>query len=65
LLFLAFHDFIFYSVDYETLQFQLSKRDYVIKFFKLFFGGLECVGHPFAYVAHFVFLRDVCIRTQT
>jgi hypothetical protein len=29
-----------------------------------FFGGLECVGHFFAYVAHFVFLRNVCIRTQ-
>jgi hypothetical protein len=26
--------------------------------------GLECVGHSFAYVAHFVFLRDVWIRTQ-
>jgi hypothetical protein len=23
------------------------------------FGGLECVGHSFAYVAHFVSLRDV------
>jgi hypothetical protein len=22
-----------------------------------FFGGMECVGHPFAYVAHYVFLR--------
>jgi hypothetical protein len=30
----------------------------------LIFGGLECVGHFFAYVAHFVFLRDVWIRTQ-
>jgi hypothetical protein len=29
-----------------------------------FFGGLECVGHSFAYVAHFVFWRDVWIRTQ-
>ena len=29
-----------------------------------FFGGLECVGHSFAYVAHFVFLGDVWIRTQ-
>ncbi len=28
------------------------------------FGGLPCVGHSFAYVAHFVFLRDVWIRTQ-
>jgi hypothetical protein len=25
---------------------------------------LECVGHFFAYVAHFVFLRNVWIRTQ-
>ncbi len=29
-----------------------------------FLGGLECVGHSFAYVAHSVFLRDVWIRTQ-
>jgi hypothetical protein len=28
------------------------------------FGGLACVGHSFAYVAHFVFLKDVRIRTQ-
>ncbi len=27
--------------------------------FCIFFGGLQCVGHSFAYVAHFVFLRDV------
>jgi hypothetical protein len=33
-------------------------------FFVYFFGGLECVGHSFAYVAHFGFLRDVRIRTQ-
>ncbi len=32
--------------------------------FLYIFGGLECVGHSFAYVAHFVFLRDVWIRTQ-
>jgi hypothetical protein len=30
----------------------------------MFFGGLECAGHSFAYVAHFVFLKDVWIRTQ-
>jgi hypothetical protein len=29
-----------------------------------FFGGLECVGHFFAYVAHFVLLRDVWVRIQ-
>jgi hypothetical protein len=28
------------------------------------FGGLECVGHSFGYVAHVVFLRYVWIRTQ-
>ncbi len=30
----------------------------------IFFCGLECTGHSFAYVAPFVFLRDVWIRTQ-
>jgi hypothetical protein len=29
-----------------------------------FFGEQEGVGLPFAYVAHFVFLRDVWIRIQ-
>jgi hypothetical protein len=28
------------------------------------FGGLECVGHCFAYVAHFVLMRDVWARIQ-
>ena len=32
--------------------------------FRIFFGGLECVGHSFAFVANFVVLRDVWIRTQ-
>ncbi len=32
--------------------------------FCLFFGGLECVGHSIAYVARFIFLRDIWIRTQ-
>jgi hypothetical protein len=35
-----------------------------IYFFVYFLGGLECVGHSFAYVAHFVFFGDVWIRTQ-
>ncbi len=35
-----------------------------IVFLDIFFGGLECVGHSFAYVAHFVILGDVWIRTQ-
>jgi hypothetical protein len=25
---------------------------------------LECVGHSFAFVTHFDFLRDVCVLTQ-
>ncbi len=34
------------------------------KSFLYIFYGLECVGNSFAYVAHFVILRDVRIRTQ-
>jgi hypothetical protein len=30
----------------------------------IFFGGQECVRHSFPCVAYFVFLKDVCIRTQ-
>jgi hypothetical protein len=34
--------------------------------FLYFFGGLECVGHSFAYVAHFVYLRSaVACRSAT
>jgi hypothetical protein len=33
-------------------------------FFVYFLGGLESVGHSFAFVAYFVFSRDVWIRTQ-
>jgi hypothetical protein len=36
----------------------------IIIFFVYFSSGLECVGHSFAFVTHFVFLRDVWIRTQ-
>ncbi len=44
---------------------QLSSLIHVCaKFFLVFFDGLECVGHSFAYVAHFVFGGDVWIRTQ-
>jgi hypothetical protein len=36
-----------------------------VQFFSIFvLGGLVCVDHSFAYVAHFVFMRDVWIRTQ-
>jgi hypothetical protein len=44
----------------------LNTYEYMyVNFFCIFFGGLECVGHSFAYVAHFVFLRDAWIRTQS
>ncbi len=33
--------------------------------FCIFFGGIECVGHSFSYVAYLWFLRDVWIRTQS
>ncbi len=33
-------------------------------YFYIFFSGLECVGHFFVYVAHFVFLGGFWIRTQ-
>jgi hypothetical protein len=33
-------------------------------FFVYSFCGLDCVGHFFAYVAHFVFLRNEWIQTQ-
>jgi hypothetical protein len=42
---------------------EIVKEIFVI-FLVYFFGGLECVDYSFAYVAHFVFLRDVRIRTQ-
>jgi hypothetical protein len=38
--------------------------DYYNFFVDFFIWLLECVGHSFAYVAHFLFLRDVLIRTQ-
>jgi hypothetical protein len=42
-----------------------SNKKISLNFRECFFlGGLECVGHSFAYVAYFIFLRDVWIRTQ-
>jgi hypothetical protein len=32
---------------------------YILTLFCIFFGGLECVDHSFAYVANLRFLRDV------
>ncbi len=46
-------------------QFNTLLNNFKMFFFVYFFGGLECVGHSFAYVAHLWFLRDVWIRTQS
>ncbi len=35
-----------------------------IFFFVYFLAGLDCFGYSFAYIAHFIFLKDVLIRTQ-
>jgi hypothetical protein len=44
---------------------QIIRISRSFNFFAIFFfGGLECVGHSFAYVAHLVFLGYVWIRTQ-
>jgi hypothetical protein len=37
---------------------------HLINFFVYIFGWLGSVGHSFAYVAYFVLLRDVWIRTE-
>jgi hypothetical protein len=43
---------------HHTGRFRAPHNFYRCKFiFCLFFDGLECVGHSFAYVAYFVFLR--------
>ncbi len=52
------------SKEKESLSTQNQLLSSEIFLFYLFFVGLECVGHSFAYVAHFVFLRNVWIRTH-
>ncbi len=48
---------------YQLILKQILRQFDNLYIFVYFFGGLECVGHSFAYVAH-LFLRDVWIRTQ-
>ncbi len=51
---------------HRTIVTDLQTKLFKIKcfFFVYFVGGLECVGHSFASVAHFAVFRDVWIRTQ-
>jgi hypothetical protein len=51
--------FYAYSKSVEIIRQKCTRKKFII-----IFCGLECVGHSFAYVAHFVFLGDVWIRTQ-
>ncbi len=60
------------AINYNTVRSKAHKHENIglgfwqkFIFFVYFFGGLECVGHSFASVAHLCFLRDVYgIRTQ-
>jgi hypothetical protein len=52
---------LFFSI-LSTLHLPFLRRLYLLHIF-IFFDRVQCVGHSFAYVARFVFLRDVLIRT--
>ncbi len=57
----SFTESIFRSSEqHHTVQYNVSKQN----FFVYFLGRLESVGHSFACLAHYVFFRDVWIRTQ-
>jgi hypothetical protein len=57
--FLSSSPYTFHPHRYPT-----NIPNHLFFFFVYFFGGLEFVGHSLAYVAYFVFLRDVWILTQ-
>ncbi len=58
---LCFQNFgIFVLPSYVMAEFSWINQFFYI----YFFGGLECVGHSFAYVDHLVFFIDVWIWTQ-
>jgi hypothetical protein len=66
-IFLAIWEVAICGANYflRTSNFRKSANTvYNILSFCIFFGGVECVGHSFVSVAHFIFLRDVWIRTQ-
>ncbi len=71
-LFFAFSVLIFMAQSSLSVKLFFKEQTFMrerpkskwFSFFCIFFGGLECVGPLFAYVAHFVFLRDAWIRTQ-
>jgi hypothetical protein len=41
----------------------ILKAAHIKYFFVYFFGGLECVGHSFAYVAHFC-ISEICLESN-
>jgi hypothetical protein len=54
----------FFILFYPFLQFLLRslRPSLKISYFFYFFGGLECVGHSFAFVDHYVLLKGVWNR---
>ncbi len=49
----------------ETTRRVINRGNYRLGkmlYFRKFFADLEFIAHSFAYVAHFVFLREVWIR---
>jgi hypothetical protein len=48
----------------DILDYAKNRAFGLRKFCKLYFRWVEFVNHSFAHVAHFVFLRDVWLRTQ-
>ncbi len=49
------------KIDRNNYPIRTRKRGF---FLYIFWRAIECVGHSLAYVAHFVFLGDVWIRTR-
>ncbi len=46
------------------VNFWIMELTYILLFFFVyFFGGLECVGYPFAYVAHFC-IFEICLDSN-
>ncbi len=68
----GFFTILFPNLNPDSLLILSFRENWLEKLFKnhryknflYFFCGLEWVGHSFAYFAHFVFLRDIWIRTQ-
>jgi hypothetical protein len=52
------------AIDKIANRTKINERPALKFLFFNFFGRLQCVGDSFAYVAHYLYLRYVRIRTQ-